>query len=590
MKNQAKNCTQFFKTFLKLLPFFWTNNLKIRLRIILSLFLVGISVALNIVIPLVYKNAINILSTNNKDLFSLIPIILVLYCCLWIISQIISQVGSVIMFYALQRNLRLLTLRLFTHLHSLSLRFHMDRHTGMVINALERSLSGFEVIFLGMLIFMLPILIEMILVIILLSSFYGISYSIGLLVIMLSYLFFSLIALGYKTEKQTCYNRTRTKTGSYIVDSLLNFETVKYFGNEQYDYEQCNNLLKKQEATGIAKQFSAAIIQICQGIVIGVGLIYMTLKTSSAVISGQMNISDFILINGYLWRFVVPLHQLGHVLQQIHVGINDMSDVIDLLEEEHDIQNTHSAIDIKTNRIDITFDNVVFGYDQQRTILNGISFTVPAGSVIALVGASGAGKSTIARLLFRFYDVNSGQILLNGHNLRDITQESLHALIGVVPQDTMLFNNTLYYNIAYGCPTACQEEIDRAIKLAHLDKLIRKLPAGYNTIVGERGLKLSGGEKQRVAIARMLLKKPQIYVFDEATSSLDSCTEKEIQQNLEEISVGATTLVIAHRLSTIVKANEIIVLNEGLIVERGNHQQLLDFNGFYANLWKKQLQ
>ncbi len=589
MGSQPKKSAPFLKTISRLLPFFWVNDLKIRLGIVLSLFFMCISITLNIIIPLIYKNVITILSTKNKDLFYLVPVILVFYGSLWVISQVISEVYTMLMVRTLQQNLRLLSLHIFTHLHSLSLRFHMDRRTGTVINSLERALHGFEAIVFGLLLFMLPILIEMIIVVILLSIFYGSSYSGGLLLILVSYLFFSLIAMSYKTQKQAAYNKARANAGAFITDSLLNFETVKYFSNEHYDYEQCDILLKKQEQTGIAKNFSITTIQICQSIVIGIGLVYMTLMTSSAVISGQMNVSDFVLINGYIWRFIMPLNQLGRILQQIHTGLNDMNDIMDLLEKIPEVQNTYNAINLKSNRIEITFDNVVFGYDQQRTILNGISFTVPAGKVVALVGASGAGKSTIARLLFRFYDVSSGRILLNGHDLRNITQQSLHALIGIVPQDTVLFNNTLYYNIAYGCPTARQEEIEHAIKLAHLDDFIKKLPEGDKTIVGERGLKLSGGEKQRVAIARMLLKKPQFYVFDEATSSLDSYTEKEIQRNLEEISVGATTLIIAHRLSTIVKADEIIVLNEGLIVERGNHKKLLTLGGTYANLWKNQL-
>lgn len=588
MQKQSKNRTQLLKTFLNLLPFFWVKDFKIRLGIVLSLFFMCISITLNIIIPLIYKNVITILSTQNKNLFAFVPIILVLYCSLWIMNQVISQLNTMMLARVLEQNLRSLRFRIFTHLHSLSLRFHMDRHTGIVINALERALSGFEAIFFGVFLFMLPILIEMVVVIILLTSFYGAFYSSGLALILVSYLFFSLFAMSYKTHKQTTYNKARASAGAFITDSLLNFETVKYFSNEYYDYEQCDNLLKTQENAGIAKNFSTTTVQICQSIVIGIGLVYMTLMTGNAVILGQMNVSDFVLINGYIWRFIMPLHQLGRILQQMHSGLNDMNDVMNLLEKTPEVQNTHNAIELKSNSIDITFDNVIFGYDKQRTILNGISFTVPAGKTVALVGASGTGKSTIARLLFRFYDINNGRILLDGHDLRDITQQSLHSLIGIVPQDTVLFNNTLYYNIAYGCPSACREEIEHAIKLAHLDEFIKKLSEGDQTVVGERGLKLSGGEKQRVAIARMLLKKPKIYVFDEATSSLDSYTEKEIQRNLEEISVGATTLIIAHRLSTVTNADEILVLDQGLIVERGNHQKLLALNGVYSNLWERQ--
>jgi ATP-binding cassette, subfamily B, heavy metal transporter len=576
------------KTFLNALQFLWPKDPARRLSFILAFFLMGISIALNVLIPLIYKKVIQIFSSQNKSLFSLVPIILVLYCLLWFIVQVLYQVRSAIMIYALKRGLRVFFLRIFTHLHSLSLRFHMDRRTGLIINALERALTGFENIFFNVLLFMIPTLIEMIIVIILLYFFYGAFYSWGLLFITTSYLFFSLITIGYKTKKRIAFNKTRAATGFYIVDSLINFETVKYFSNAHHDSVLCDNFLKEQEIAGVAAHISEAAVQTCQNLVIGVGLLYMTLITSSAVVHGQMNVSDFVLINGYVLRFVMPLHQLGLILVQMSTGLHDMSDIMHLLEEKPEIKDIHNAISFKTDAIDITFDNVVFGYDQQRTILKGISFTVPAGKRVAIIGASGAGKSTIARLLFRSYDVSSGSILLNGHDIRSITQESLHSLIGVVPQDTVLFNNTLYYNIAYGCPTASEEEIALAIKRAYLDELIKRLPKRDQTIVGERGLKLSGGEKQRVAIARVLLKKPKIYIFDEATSSLDTCTEKEIQRNLEEIATGTTTLIIAHRLSTVVNVNQILVLDQGVIVERGSHQKLLRLNGIYANMWQKQ--
>ena len=513
---------------------------------------------------------------------------------MWTISQIISQLRSIMMFRALERGTRVLSLRIFDQLHALSLRFHLQRRTGAVTSAIERAQFGFDTIFWGLLLFIFPTLIEMLLVISLLTYFYGIFYSGVLLLIMICYLLFSILAIDRSTKKQKIYNEKRAQASARIVDSLLNFETVKYFNNERYDHEQCDKILQEQENAGTSKYFADAVVQLGQGVVIGIGLLYLTLSSGNAVISGRMNIGDFVLINGYILQFAMPLHHFGYILRQVRNGLNDMNDIMDLITLKPEIQDVPNAIALKdstASKIDqasITFNNVIFGYDKQRTILNGISFTVPQGKTVAVVGPTGAGKSTVARLLFRFYDVSSGSILINGHDLRNITQQSLHAAIGVVPQDTVLFNNSLYYNIAYGCPSATKDDIERAIKLAHLDGFIKQLPDGYNTIVGERGLKLSGGEKQRVAIARVLLKQPAIYIFDEATSSLDTHTEQEIQRNIEEISVGATTLIIAHRLSTVTHADEILVLDNGLIVERGTHKSLLIQNELYAVLWNKQ--
>jgi len=577
------------QNFIRLLPFLWIKERKIQISIGLSLCLSALMIALNVSIPLIFKNIINILSAPSKSPISVISLVLILYGSLWTINQVISQLRSIMMFKALERGTRILSLRIFDQLHALCLRFHLERRTGAITSAIERAQVGFATIFWGLLLFIFPTLIEMVLVISLLTYLYGFFYSGVLLFIIVCYLLFSVLAINYSTKKQTIYNEKRSQASARIVDSLLNFETVKYFNNERHDHEQCNNILQEQENAGTAKNFADAIVQLGQGVVIGIGLIYLTLTSGNAVVSGQMNIGDFVLINGYLLQFAMPLHYFGYILRQVRNGLNDMNEVMDLITSKPEIQDAHDAIDLKKDKPTITFDNVVFGYDKQRQILNGVSFAIPHGKTVAIVGPTGAGKSTVARLLFRFYDVTQGSILINGYDLRKITQQSLHAAIGVVPQDTVLFNNTLYYNVAYGSPGASREEVERVIKLAHLDKFIKQLPDGYNTTVGERGLKLSGGEKQRVAIARVLLKNPAIYIFDESTSSLDTHTEQEIQRNIEEISVGATTLIIAHRLSTVIHADEILVLDHGVIVERGTHQSLLILNGLYANLWKKQV-
>ena len=575
---------------IQLLSILWGKDLIVKRRLILSLFLTFVLIVFNVSIPLVFKNIINSFSLPAQSSFFMVRIFLVLYGFLWTTGQIIGQLKSVAIFRCLERSARDLSIKIFDHLHTLSLRFHLDRKTGDVTNTIERAQFGLEMVFWGLFLFLLPNVIEMIVVIILLTFFYGFFYSEALVFVMFFYLIFSLVAISKLSEKQKVYNQKRSAASSFIVDSLLNFETVKYFGNENYDHELCNKILQEQEEAGVKRSFTDAMINIGQAFVIGAGLVYLTVASGNAVISGRMNISDFVLINGYLLQFAIPLHGFGYVLRQVRRGLNDMSGVMDLLKMESEVKDFPNAKDLKIDKAEIKFENVVFGYNNQRQILNGISFSVPAGKTIAIVGATGSGKSTISRLLFRFYDVCSGSISINGYDIRNITQKSLHALIGVVPQDTVLFNNTLYYNISYGCSLATPQDVEMAIKFAHLDDFIKRLPEGCNTIVGERGLKLSGGEKQRVAIARVILKRPKIYIFDEATSSLDINTEREIQNNLEEISKGSTTLIIAHRLATVINADEIFVLDKGVVIECGKHKDLLQQDGFYASLWNKQMQ
>lgn len=409
-----------------------------------------------------------------------------------------------------------------------------------------------------------------------------------LLIILVCYTVFSIIGTSWSAQVQRINNEKHFNAQSRIVDSLLNFETVKYFSNQAYEKQETDKLLQEVEDASTKKHVVTESVHLGQGIVIGIGLIVLTWLSGNSVIQGTMNVGDFVLINGYLLQFVQPLSWFGYILRKMRKGLTDLENIFNMLHLQPEVSNAPSAIDLKITKAEVTFDHVSFGYDPSRTILRDVSFHVPAGKHLGIVGPSGAGKSTIARLLFRFYDVNKGAILINNHDIRTVSQKSLQKVIGIVPQDTVLFNNTLYYNIAYGRPGATSEEINEAAHLAHLDGFIKLLPDGLQTIVGERGLKLSGGEKQRVAIARVLLKKPLIYLFDEATSALDSKTEREIQKNLEEISAGSTTIIIAHRLSTVIHADNIIVLDHGSIVEHGTHQQLLAHNGVYARLWKKQ--
>ena len=578
-----------FKLILRLLPFIWGDNWHIHLRVIASLIFTAIMIALNVSLPLFFRKIVNALSACTPQPIYYLSLILIGYGLLWTISQTILQVRAIVLYRSLERSMRLLALRIFDHLLKLSLRFHLDRKTGAITTAIERAEDGLDHIFWGIFLFMINTVIEMIIVIIVLAYLYGIVYSSALLLVMLLYLVFTFFALGKSVAVQEAYNDKRQEAGARVVDTLLNIETVKYFDNEKFEHNECDEILREQEDAGVAKYQYDSWLQIGQNIIVGAGLIVLTWLSGNAVKDGTMTVGDFVLINGYLLQFIYPLNHFGYIVRSIRKGLNDVSSAMNLLLLKPEIKDSPTAVPLKIDSAEIVFENVKFQYDERRPILKGISFTVPAGKSIAVVGATGSGKSTIGRLLYRFYDVSSGRILINGHDIRSITQKSLHKAIGIVPQDTVLFNNTLYYNIAYARPDASQEEIEQVIAMAHLDSFIKRFPDGYNTEVGERGLKLSGGEKQRIAIARILLKKPAIYIFDEATSALDTQTEREIQNNLEEISIGATTLTIAHRLSTVINSDNIIVLDHGIIAEQGTHEALLAKNGLYAQLWQQQM-
>jgi ATP-binding cassette subfamily B protein len=575
---------------MKIVPFMWMGGWQMRIRVIASLLFTAIMILLNISLPLYFRSIVNALSACVPQPMPLISYILIGYGLLWMISQIILQVRAIVLYRCLERSMRLLALRIFDHLMRLSIRFHLDRKTGAITTAIERAQDGMDHIFWGIFLFMINTVIEMVLVIIVLTYLYGFLYSGALLLVMICYLLFTGFGLQKSIAVQEDYNDKRQQAGARLVDTLLNVETVKYFGNEQYEHKECDDILQEQEDAGVIKYKYDSWLQIGQNIIIGLGLIFLTWMAGNAVMKGTMKVGDFILINGYLLQFIYPLNHFGYIIRSVRKGLNDVASAMNLLTLKPEIKDAPDARALHIKDAEIVFDQVQFNYDKRRPILKGISFTVPAGKRVAIVGATGSGKSTIARLLYRFYDVTGGRILINGHDIRTIKQTDLHKAIGIVPQDAVLFNNTLYYNIAYGNPHASQQEVEHALHMAHLDAFIKRLPDGYHTEVGERGLKVSGGEKQRIAIARVLLKKPAIYIFDEATSALDTHTEREIQNNLEEISVGATTVTIAHRLSTVINADTIIVLDHGLIAEHGTHAELLAKNGLYAQLWHQQMQ
>jgi ATP-binding cassette subfamily B protein len=577
-----------FKTLVWLLPFLWVRDAKIRFGVIASVFFTLLTIFFNTCIPLLFKNIINCFAVDITPDGAMIQILFISYGLAWTINQAGQQLSYMCVIPALERGMRTLNLRIFYHLHSLSMRFHLDKKTGSITNAIDRTQSGFDSIFWALFLFIIPTTIEMVIIIMVFASSYGFAYSGILFFTTLCYFLFCGFCMNILDTMQTAYNQKKSEASEVFVDSLLNIETVKYFHNGQHDYEKCDLILQQQEKAGIKLHFFSSFFQFGQKAIIGVGLIFLTYKSGNAVLAKTITVGDFVLINSYLLQFAAPLSGFGYIVRQVKKGLVDMGDIIALLEVKAEIKDASDAYAVNNNAADISFTGVHFGYTQEREILKDISFAIPAGKTVAIVGSTGSGKSTITKLLFRLYDVNDGAILFNNHDIRKVTQKSLHSAIGVVAQDTNLFNDTLYYNIAYARPTASQAEVEQAIADAHLAEFIARLPDGYNTIVGERGLKLSGGEKQRIAVARVLLKKPALYIFDEATSSLDNSTERALQKNLKQIAQGKTTLIIAHRLSTIVHADEIIVLDNGVIVEQGNHAQLLERGGMYYHLWHNQ--
>lgn len=576
------------KTIVWLLPFLWVKDTKIRLGIVTSLFFMLCTVFLNAYIPILFKNIINYLSGDMLVDTTIIPFLCILYGMIWIGSQAGQQLTFIGVIPALERGIRLLNVQIFQHLHALSMRFHLDKKTGALTNAIDRTQTGFDAIFWALFLFIIPTIIEMIIISIIFTQLYGFEYSCILACTALCYFIWCTIGMTMMDTMHLAYNQKKSRASETFVDSILTIETVKYFHNQKYEYEKCNAIFQQQEAAGIRFHLFNCFFQCVQKAIIGIGLVMLTWKAGNAVLAKTMSVGDFVLIHSYLLQFTAPLSGFGYIMRQVKKGLNDMDDILNLLAIKPEIQDVPHAHMLNSQMATIVLNNVSFSYNAERQILKNISLSIPSGKTVAIVGPTGSGKSTITRLLFRFYDPTQGTILFNDHDIRMVTQESLHNAIGVVAQETNLFNNTLYYNIAYGRPSASQKEIEEVIEHAQLSECIKKLPDDYNTIVGERGLKLSGGEKQRIAIARVLLKNPALYIFDEATSSLDTSTEREIQKNLRALAYGKTTLIIAHRLSTITYADEIIVLDNGLIVERGTHTALLERCGMYHDLWYKQ--
>jgi ATP-binding cassette subfamily B protein len=560
----------------------------IRTRVVLAIAALIIAKVATLAVPLLFKDAIDALSPVYQKIITLPVALIIAYGLARLVSALFAEVRDAIFASVAQRAVRQVGLSVFLHLHSLGLRYHLERQTGGLSNAIERGTKGIENLLQFLTFNILPTLVEIILVGIALWFLYDYRFSAIILTTMLAYIGFTLLITEWRIKFIKTMNATDSEAHTKAIDSLLNFETVKYFGNEAHESARFDAALKQYETAAVKSKLSLSFLNIGQAFIIAIGLIIVMLLAGNMVMTAEMTVGDFAAINTYLIQLYIPLFTLGFAYREVKLSLINMETMFDLLNVPCEVQDKDQAPDLTIEGGKITFENVHFAYSPDRPILKGISFSVPAGKTVAIVGASGAGKSTISRLLFRFYDVTQGRIMIDGQDIRDVTQQSLRRAIGVVPQDTVLFNDTIEYNIAYGNPNATHEEIEEAAHHAHIQGFIKSLPQGYASRVGERGLKLSGGEKQRVAIARTLLKKPQIFLFDEATSALDTHTEKQIQENLSEISVNHSTLMIAHRLSTVIDADEIIVLDQGQVVERGTHHDLVRQNGPYAGMWKRQ--
>ncbi len=611
-----------WQTLRSLLPFL----LEFKWRVIAALTLLVLAKLANVSVPLVLKEIIDALDKPHAAL--VVPVFLVIaYGLLRMSSTLFGELRDAVFAKVTQRAIRRVALQVFEHLHSLSLRFHLDRQTGGVSRDIERGTRGISFLMNFMLFNILPTLLEICLVAAILLHKYNVWFAVITFITLLVYIGFTLFVTEWRMVVRRSMNNLDSKANSHAIDSLLNYETVKYFGNEKYEAQRYDENMRHWEFAAVRNTVSLAYLNAGQSFIVALGVTALMLLAADEVVQGKMTLGDLVLVNVFMIQLYMPLHFLGYVYREIRHALADMEKMFGLLHEDREIEDAPNAQALSVGKAEVRprhgaaeptgvgansfalagdgrmnsplhfgnvsevrFEHVDFGYAPDRQILFDVSFAIPEGHTVAVVGASGAGKSTLSRLLFRFYDVRQGRIVINGQDIRDVTQSSLRAAIGIVPQDTVLFNDTIYYNIAYGRPAASREEVIAAAQTAHIHDFIESLPQGYESTVGERGLKLSGGEKQRVAIARAILKNPAILIFDEATSALDSKSEKAIQAELRAIAQNRTTLVIAHRLSTVVDADQILVMDKGHIVERGSHHELLAQSTLYAQMWNLQKQ
>ena len=568
-----------------LFPYLWEFRWRVALAIT---FLVAAKVA-NIGVPLVMKRIVDSLDQSQAVL--MVPFALLLtYGLLRLSSTLFAELRDIVFVKVTQRAMRNIALKVFRHLHALSLRFHLERQTGGVTRDVERGTRGISPLLSFMLFSVIPIILEITMVTVLLAVKFDWTFVVVTLCAILLYGGTTIAITEWRTQHRRQMNDMDSKANTKAIDSLLNYETVKYFGNEEFEAGRYDKNLQRYETAATKSETSLGILNSAQSVVIAVAVTLLMWRASEGIVERKLTIGDLVMVNALLIQLYIPLNFLGTMYREIRQALTDMEKMFRLLGENREIQDKPNALPLAVRGAAIKFENVNFSYDPKRQILHDVSFEVPAGKTVAVVGSSGAGKSTISRLMFRFYDVNGGRITIDGQDIRDVTQTSVRASLGIVPQDTVLFNDTIHYNIAYGKPGSGDADIEDAARRAHVSDFIQRLPDKWESMVGERGLKLSGGEKQRVAIARTLLKNPAIMIFDEATSALDSATEKAIQAELREIAMDRTTLVIAHRLSTIIDADQILVLDHGRIIERGTFRELLDADGKFAQMWRLQQQ
>ncbi|KAA5606203.1 ABC transporter ATP-binding protein/permease [Roseospira marina] len=574
----------------RLIPHLWPrDNPRLRARMVLALGLLVLAKIATVYVPLYYKDAVDALTV--PDVVVAVPLLAILSYGLARVGVVLfNELRDLVFARVVERAMHVVGLDTFRHLHAMSLRFHMDRQTGGLSRVIERGTRGIEIVLRLFAFRAGPALIELAMVSIILWRLYDWTFAAAVLATIAVYIAWTLAITDWRLNFRRTMNEHDAEANTKAIDSLLNYETVKYFGNEAHEARRFDQALTAYENAAVKSHTSLSLLNIGQGAIISAGLVGIMTMAGRGIVAGTMTAGDFVLVNTYLMQLYTPLNFLGMVYREIKQALVDMEVMFALKDQPPEVADAPDAPDLRRNGGAVRFEGVRFAYGPDRDVLRGIDLEVPAGRTVAIVGPSGAGKSTIGRLLYRFYDVTDGRVTIDGQDVRAVTQASLRGAIGVVPQDTVLFNDTIGYNIAYGNPEAPWADVERAARLASLHDFIMGLPLGYETRVGERGLKLSGGEKQRVAIARAILKDPAILLFDEATSQLDSHTEKEIQAALRQVSAGRTTLVIAHRLSTVIDADRIVVLEDGRAAESGTHVELLARGGAYAALWAKQQQ
>jgi ABC-type transport system involved in Fe-S cluster assembly fused permease/ATPase subunit len=574
-----------------IMPLLWPDGrMDLKVRVVLAVVALVLAKVVTVLTPFAYKYAVDALTAKDGlPALVVVPAFMILaYGVGRVMMVAFAQLRDAIFAKVGQRAVRELAMRTFRHLHALSLKFHLERRTGGLSRIISRGTNGIDTILRYSLFNTFPTALELLFICGILAHSYGWLYALVVAGTVLAYVIFTYIATEWRINIRRTANDADTDASTKAIDSLLNFETVKYFGNEEHEARRYDVAMARYEKASIKTWISLAILNAGQALIFAIGLTVAMLMSGYAVQQGTMTLGDFVMINALMIQLYMPLNFIGSVYRDIKQGLIDVEEMFSLLEVEADIQDRPGAVPLRTAKGEIVFEHVDFAYDKDRPILRDLSFRVPSGKTVAIVGPSGAGKSTISRLLFRFYDVGAGRILVDGQDIAGVTQKTLRAAIGMVPQDTVLFNDTVRYNIRYGRPEASDEEVEDAARLAQVHSFVMTLPKGYEALVGERGLKLSGGEKQRVSIARTILKSPPILILDEATSALDSMTEREIQAALRQVSRNRTTLVIAHRLTTVVEADEIIVLEHGGIAERGTHGELLKQRGLYAAMWNRQ--